>query len=67
MIQKTLGKQGANFFLFFAGGGAYHYHKRCPFCNKVRRTKTQKSVRIICVITMVILLIIAIIIRLGAL
>ena len=67
MIQKTLGKQGANFFLFFVGGGVYTYPNRCPFCNKVRRTKIQKIVRIVCVIIIVKLLIIAITIRLGAL
>ena len=54
--QKTPGKQVANFFAFFAGAGAaYTYPKRCPFCNKVLRTKTQKIVGLICVIIIVIL------------
>jgi uncharacterized OB-fold protein len=49
--QKTAGKRTANFFAFLIGAGAvYTYPKRCPYCNKVLRSKTQKTVGIICVI-----------------
>lgn len=48
---KTTGKRTANFFAFFLGVGAvYTYPKRCPYCNKVLRTKTQKIVGIGCIV-----------------
>jgi len=52
---KTLGKRTANFFAFFIGATAYTYPKKCPYCGKVLRTKTQNICAIIFVIMMVIL------------
>jgi hypothetical protein len=44
---KTAGKRVANFFGFVLGvGPVYTYPKKCPYCGKVLRTKTQK----ICII-----------------
>ena len=54
--QKTAGKRTANFFTFLIGGEVYTYPKRCPYCNKVLRTKTQK----ICVIILITVAIIGI-------
>ena len=60
--QKTAGKRAVNFFAFIIGAGSvYTYPKRCPYCNKVLRTKTQKTVGIICVIIWITVAIIAII------
>lgn len=59
--QKTAGKRAANFFAFFLGGGAvYTYPKRCPYCNKILRTKTQKTVGIICLIIWITIVIIGV-------
>ncbi|NVM19897.1 MAG: hypothetical protein HWN80_19510 [Candidatus Lokiarchaeota archaeon] len=66
--QKTPGKRAANFFAFFIGGGpVYTYPKRCPYCNKILRTKTQKIVLITFIIIWIIIAIIGISFRLGSL
>lgn len=57
--KRTYGKAVANFLGFIAGAGSvYAYHKRCPYCRNVLRTKTQKTC---CIIFLVIWITIVII------
>ena len=55
---KTLGKRVTNaifaIFAIFAGGAAYTYPKRCPFCNKILRTKKENIVCMTSIIMMAI-------------